>query len=219
MERRSQDRRPSRIRVHFWEQGSEKRATGYTVNVSPTGMYMTANRLLPRGTRIHAELQTDGDNGRRMVEAVVARAERSLNQIRPDGMGVRFLAGPNKTPAPNKKAAPSRVYPLTFSDRRHFFKAYRGDLAMGGLFVPADSPAPLHQTVTVELRVEDAPPLRLRSRVVHCFTPQADGGLASGMATGMGVEVLNLEPALRALADLAAYLESTKPAAVDSLIH
>ena len=53
-------------------------------------MYITTNRVLPRGTRVRVEL-CGPQGSSAMVEAVVARSDRSKHQIRPDGLGVRFL--------------------------------------------------------------------------------------------------------------------------------
>lgn len=212
MERRSQNRRPTRVQVHFWEQGSEKRSMGYTVNVSNTGMYITTNQLLPPGTRIRAELRAaDGQSA--MLESVVARAERSMRQLRPDAMGVRFLTARelvgevvpetvSPEPTSSTSVAESGDYTLRFTERERFLEAYRRDLSTGGLFIPSDQPAPLNEVITIELRVADSPPMQLQARVVQRFEPGGGSPLA-----GMGVEILSLEKAMEALKALAASFE------------
>lgn len=212
MERRANDRRPHRIQVFFWERGSDKRNTGYTVNVSDSGMFITSSRLLPRGTRIRAELKAAGGHSV-MLEAVVARAERSMNQLRPDAMGVRFLSTEelvrelvpelelkqSQPPTPVEEG----VFQLHFKDRTQFLAAYQRDLSTGGLFIPTERPAKLNDVITVELRVAESPPVRFDARVVQRFEP---GG--GNLMSGMGVELLNFDATLEALRRLAASLEN-----------
>ena len=210
MERRTHDRRPYRIQVHFWEKGNDKRNMGYTVNVSDSGMYITTNRLLPRGTRIRAELRAANDHSV-MVEAVVARAERSVSQLRPDAMGVRFLTPeelvreliPELNLKPQLSPVEDGVYQLCFEDRQQFVEAYDRDLSTGGLFIPSSHPAALNEVITVELQVAGAQPVRFEARVVHRFEP---GG--GNLMAGMGVELLNFENTLVALKALVSGLEN-----------
>lgn len=207
-DRRHHDRRPYRLQVYFWERDSEKRSLGYTVNVSRSGMYITTNRVLARGTRIRTELRAGNGRGV-MAEAVVARVERSLNQLRPDAMGVRFLTTKEllseivpelgSKPARHEESAPEGVYRLHFQDRQQFLAAFERDLSTGGLFVPSQEPATLNDVVTVEIRVAEAPPVRFQARVVHRAEPS--GG---NLMAGMGVELLNFEKTLVALRSLAA---------------
>lgn len=212
MERRTRDRRPYRIQVFFWERGVDKRCMGYTVNISDTGMFITTNRLLPKGTRIRAELKS-ASGASVMMEAVVARAERSMNQLRPDAMGVRFLTTdelvreliPELELKEAQRLSPVEegVFHLHFKNRQQFITAYQRDLSTGGLFIPSDRPAPLNEVITVELAVADAPPVRFEARVVHRFEP---GG--GNLMSGMGVELLNFKTTLEALRQLAAKLEN-----------
>lgn len=213
MERREDARRPYRIQVFFWERGSDKRAAGYTVNVSSTGMLITTSRLLPRGKRLRVELRSGDDHGV-MIEAVVARAERTVHQLHPDTMGVRFLTARElvtelipevgSETTEERTSAADGVYQLRFTDRQQFLAAFRRDLATGGLFVPTDNPAALDAVVTVELRVAEAAPVRFQARVVHRMEPS--GG---NLMAGMGLELLGFEQTLEALKVLAASVEGS----------
>jgi Tfp pilus assembly protein PilZ len=89
MERRDKTRRAHRSEIGFWELGSDKRHIGYSTNISSTGLYLTTNYLLPRGTRLRVEISLGGRSN--ILEAQVARMVRSLNNLRPPGMGLRFL--------------------------------------------------------------------------------------------------------------------------------
>lgn len=91
MERRSVKRQARRVQVSFWAKGDDDRRTGYTINVSPTGMFVGTNRPLPPGSSVEVEI-VDGDQ-RVTVEGSVVHAARVsplLQRLRPSGMGVRF---------------------------------------------------------------------------------------------------------------------------------
>ena len=211
MERRDDDRRPHRIQVFYWPPGAERRSIGYTKNISTSGMYITTNRLLRKGTRIRVELRS-GDEHSVMVEAVVTRAERSLHQLHPNAMGVRFLTTEElvhelipeigSTEPGDRAPTPEGVFQLHFADHQQFLVTYRRDLSTGGLFIPSDEPAPLDEVVKVELQVAAAAPVQFEARVVQRFEP-GDGNLMAGM----GVQLLNFENTLVALKALAASLE------------
>lgn len=91
-ERRDEIRHRKRIAVRFWKRGEDTARSGFTTNISTGGMYIGANHVLARGTRLRVEVM-DPVKGF-MVEGVVARAERSrpeLRSVRNSGMGIRFL--------------------------------------------------------------------------------------------------------------------------------
>ncbi len=225
MERREQERRPRRVKVHFWKRGASKRYRGYSANISTGGMYIDTNNLVAAGSRIRLEVGADPQTF--MAEAVVARVNKSLQTLRPSGMGVRFLtieelvtelipeiasvasdsrhggAGADESPLPEGS------YRLSFADRRQFLEVYRRDLSTGGLFIPTDEPAALNEVVTVELSVAEGEvaPVRLEARVVHRLDPNMPDGTGGNLMAGMGVEILSFETALETLRAMAARLE------------
>lgn len=170
-------------------------------------MYITTNRMLPRGTRVRLELCAERGPSA-MVEAVVARTQRSSHQIRPNGLGVRFLSceevlsevlpglDPRHLPE-DTGDLPLGAFPLEYTTRRQFRQIYERDLATGGLFVPSRLPAELNSVITVQLRVADSPPLLLKARVVHILEPRSGSPVS-----GMGVEVLELDQHRAALETL-----------------
>ena len=90
--RRDEIRRRKRIAVRFWKRGEDTARSGFTTNISTGGMFIGANHVLSRGTRLRVEVMDPGQGF--MVEGVVARAERSrpeLRSVRTSGMGIRFL--------------------------------------------------------------------------------------------------------------------------------
>ena len=218
MERREQERRSRRAQINFWQRGSEKRYRGYSTNISAGGMYVDTNHLAPKGTRIRLEVCSD-DCGF-MVEAVVARVNKSMQALRPSGMGVRFLTIeellsellPEMGSVPEEPDAelPKGTYRLRFANRQQFFEVYERDLVTGGLFIPSDDPAPLNETVTVQLSVAEpgVDPLELHARVVHRLDPSMPDGTGSGnLMAGMGVELLSFETSLKAIWAMVAQLK------------
>ncbi len=106
------------------------------------------------------------------------------------------------SPAPGGAPAEA-VWTVRFASPRQFVQVYDRDLVHGGLFVATHQPARVQEVVTVEvhLPLPNAPPVRLRARVVQRFEPRTGG--APNLLAGMGVELL--EPAaerLRPVADL-----------------
>src|SRR5689334_20709238 len=93
MSRRRAVRRARRVQVHFWKKGEPTSYSGYTTNISMTGMFIATNSPVPQGSRIRIEV-IDQDRGF-MVEGVVAHARKirgDLARLNQSGMGVRFLS-------------------------------------------------------------------------------------------------------------------------------
>ncbi len=218
MERRERERRPRRVQVKFWQRGTEKRYRGYSANISTGGMYIDTNHLVTAGSRIRIEVGSGEHNF--MAEAVVARVNKSLQTLRPSGMGVRFLnieelvgelipeigSGATDEPPP----LPEGAYRLRFADRRQFLEVYQRDLSTGGLFIPTNEPAALNHVITVELSIEesDIAPVRLEARVVHRLDPDMPDGSGTGnLMAGMGVEILSFERSLETLRGMVSQIE------------
>ncbi len=239
MTRRTSERHARRIEVRFWRRGDTKAHSGFTIDVSRSGLFLGTTIMLRPGERVRLEL-LDHERGF-VVEGEVARIHRvslALRHLEQAGIGVRFLppadlvhallgegrrrpgsARPPSAPPPTALTPPpaaassvdgrnspaaaaepsppvaagsSSVVPVEFVDRGSFLAVYERDIAAGGLFVTTESPAPLHSTVTIELR----PPLRLEhplrfdARVVHRFDPGA-GTEGRNQMSGMGVQFLD----------------------------
>ncbi len=188
MERRGDRRALRRFRVSFWPRGSGDRHVGYTVNISTTGMFVATTRPLPPGTRLR--VQVGPDNRDFILEAEVARALRVQQQfqnVRPSGMGLRFLSvaelvaelAPEtaaQPPAPEPHAARSLpppeagVYRVVFNERQQLMAALESDVKTGWLYVPTSEPADAGEVVEIDLTVRgyESDTLRLRALVVEC---------------------------------------------------
>ena len=91
MERRQSKRRARRVQVQFWDSADQEPRSGYTINVSPTGLFVGTNRPLPPGRKVRLSILLDDreiDLNGTVVHA--ARVSPLLQRLRPSGMGVRF---------------------------------------------------------------------------------------------------------------------------------
>ncbi len=91
--RRESVRRVRRVQVRFWLRGSEAAQSGYTNDISATGMFVITASPLPKGSRLRIEV-VDARHGF-VVEAIVAhshRVHREMLATGRSGMGVRFVA-------------------------------------------------------------------------------------------------------------------------------
>ena len=91
MERRLSKRKPRRVQLKFWDAAEEEPRSGYTINVSPTGLFVGTNRPLPPGRKVRLVISL-GDREVAVDGTVVhaARVSPLLQRLRPSGMGVRF---------------------------------------------------------------------------------------------------------------------------------
>lgn len=91
-ERRGAVRHSRRLDVRFWRRGRSQPVSGFTTNVSLSGIFLGTTQQLEPGERIRLEL-IDKDGGF-VVEGQVARVHRvaiSLRHVDQPGAGVRFL--------------------------------------------------------------------------------------------------------------------------------
>lgn len=211
MEKRNKQRHPRRIPVRFWKPDDSHPYPGYTMNISPGGMFIGTHSPQPPGTRLRVEVL---DPRKRIeLESVVTHARRVphyLRQVEVAGMGVRFLSGEELVARllPEEEAPPSDVasgagetteYALHFKSREEFEQVFRRDISQGGLFIPTDRLAPLDTLITVEIHLPGDPvePIRLPARVVRRFSEK--GSRRSGATTGLAVAFTEPEAAAATL--------------------
>jgi len=92
MTRRRSVRKPRRVQVQFWRRGESQAYTGYTTNISTTGMFLATTGPQPPGTRLRIEIM-DGHHGF-VVEGLVVHARKvrgDMMRLTHPGMGIRFL--------------------------------------------------------------------------------------------------------------------------------
>ena len=204
--RRRDERSTRRLPVNFWRPGEEdKRQSGYTNDISTSGMYISTNRPLPPGSRIRVAIGPV-DRGF-LIEGKVVRVlkvDTSMQSKKIGGMGIRFVPVkelilglvPELKSGVGDPPTEDGVFRLRYASPQEFLDIYERDLRTGGLFVPTETPAAMNAEIYVELMVLSlrVEPLRLPVRVVHRFAPTFDHGVPSAqvnLMSGMGVEVID----------------------------
>ena len=94
-ERRNGERHARRLEVRFWRSGRLVAHSGFTTNVSTSGMFLGTTQSLDPGERVRLEV-LDSAHGF-IIEGQVARVHRvslSLRHVDQPGAGVRFLGPP-----------------------------------------------------------------------------------------------------------------------------
>lgn len=92
MEQRVHRRFPRRLEVRFWRKGETQSHSGFTTNLSRTGLFLASGASFVPGERLRLEI-ADGDESF-MIEGQVARVHRvslALRHVAQPGVGVRFL--------------------------------------------------------------------------------------------------------------------------------
>lgn len=182
MDRRENRRFPKRLPLRFTRRGETQPSSGFTTNISSSGMFIGTASPFALGERLRIEV-VDRQHGF-VVEGQVMRIERvplALRQIRQPGIGVRFLsvtelfrdlfpsamlAGPaatsgtraadgEKTEPGAAPAAPAGngVVRTRLASLREVERVVEHDLVHGGLFIQTDDPLPEGSEVEVEIDV------------------------------------------------------------------
>jgi Tfp pilus assembly protein PilZ len=92
MSRRTAERHARRVEVRFWRRGQDQPHSGFTIDLSKTGMFLGTSIALDPGERLRLEI-VDRERGF-VVEGQVARVHRvslALRHVEQPGVGVRFL--------------------------------------------------------------------------------------------------------------------------------
>jgi Tfp pilus assembly protein PilZ len=90
--RRTAERHQRRIEVRFWRRSQPQAHSGFTIDLSRSGLFLGTSVPLAPGERLRVEL-LDREHGF-VVEAEVARVHRvslALRHVEQPGVGVRFL--------------------------------------------------------------------------------------------------------------------------------
>jgi Tfp pilus assembly protein PilZ len=193
MEKRKTRRHTRRLRVRFGEH--ELGQSGFTSDVSSSGLFVVTSSPVNLGQRLHVEVTVDTDR-RLLFEGVVARltiVPQELRQVMKGGFGLRFLTGAElmaeMVPHLKDKVRLTITYPTAES----FKRAWLADLQRGGVFAWSEKEQPLNSILFVELDLAFAQRLlSFEARVVH-VVPGEDGRF------GVALMFLEQQAALQAL--------------------
>ncbi len=202
-DRRRADRFTRRVPVHFWRPGEGYRHSGFTSDVSTSGMFLATDEPLKTGARIRVAIGAT-DRGF-FVEGEVThtiRREPGRPAARRLGMGVRFLPVekllgklvPELGASPAEDGSPSDdgLYRAFYPGVEQFLEVYERDIQTGGLFVATQRPAEVRDLVEIKVTVKGSGlrPLPLTGTVVYRAEANPPGhDPDANLMAGMGVEL------------------------------
>ncbi|MBX7100736.1 MAG: hypothetical protein K1X89_23690 [Myxococcaceae bacterium] len=198
MEKRRHRRYAKRFRVRYGETQLDK--TGFSGDVSATGLFVMTNHQPKLGTRMHVEVGVEGDKVL-YLEAVVARlaiVAPELRGVMKGGFGMRYLTGAELMAemVPHLKDNKARLV-LSYGTKEAFLAAYENELKRGGAFVFSLQEQKQDTILTLEVDCSFmGKVLAFEARVVH--VAQAPDG-----RWGLGLMFLDPAAAMASLGAMA----------------
>jgi hypothetical protein len=181
-EKRQHRRLKRRLMVKFGEK--ELSQSGFTGDVSPTGLFIIASALSPLDARLHIQLFVEPERyvffeGEVRRHKVVPIELRSIER---GGFGVRLLTPREVLNETMGQQLQVPRFELVYPTRALFQQAYERELRMGAVFVATSKPLPRDTPVVLNLVVEFARRvLELEALVAQVFPP------GSGPLVGMAL--------------------------------
>jgi hypothetical protein len=179
MEKRRHRRYARRFRVKFGEKTFGQ--TGFTSDVSATGMFIVTQPVPKLGTRLHVEVSMDND---RLVyfDGVVTRmalVAPELRSVMKGGMGIRYLTGAELMAEMVPHLRDPKRLVLAYASIEQLQDAFEKEIKRGGAFVWSDREQPVNTIVNLEIdAVFASRQLAFEARVVHVLPEQGRYGLA-----------------------------------------
>lgn len=168
MEKRRNRRYAKRFKVRFGVK--DLTLTGFTNDVSATGMFVVTTTQMTIGQRVHVEVLLDTDQ-KLYFEGSVARltlVAPELRQIMKGGFGLRFLTGAELMGemVPHLKDK-SRIV-MTYPTQAGYLNAFENELRRGGVFVWTTQQYTVNTIVHLEIEAEFANrSVAFECRVMH----------------------------------------------------
>jgi len=232
MENRNSRRLKRRIQVKFWKLNEPVEKSGFTYNVSLTGMFICTNSPFKPKTRI--VIQIGKEDNKIEIQGVVrhaARVDPLLQKIKPSGMGVRLLRTEElmavvlglerdksaETEEDDQEAAQQEedvqteavedqeaatLYAMNFVSPTELATSFERDLKFGGIFVPTLN-LPEGDDVVIEFLFDWNDNARVRIPAQVVKRFEAAEGTARGeKVTGIGVAFSDPEGAIAEFLDI-----------------
>lgn len=181
MEKRRNRRYSKRFKVRFGVK--DLALTGFTNDISATGMFVATSTVMSIGQRVHVEVLLEDDH-KLYFEGVVARltlVAPELRQIMKGGFGLRFLTGAElmSEMVPHLKDK-SRIV-ITYPSLAGYVNAFENELRRGGCFVWTNTHYPVNTIVHLEIEAEFANrSVAFECRVMHVVNG-ADGRFGTAL--------------------------------------
>ncbi len=181
MEKRRNRRYSKRFKVRFGVK--ELSATGFTNDISATGMFVVTTTTMSIGARVHVEVTVDEDE-KLFFEGAVARltlVAPELRQIMKGGFGLRFLSGSELMGEMVPHLRDKTRIVLTYPTQKGFLNAYENELRRGGCFVWTATHYPVNSIVHLEIDLDFANRnVAFECRVMHVVTGE-DGRFGTAL--------------------------------------
>jgi Tfp pilus assembly protein PilZ len=210
MQKRVAQRFKRRLQLRFWSLEDKTPRSGFTQDVSVTGMFICTNSPISSGARIAIEVSLGGEKIQLLGEVRHARrVDPVLRMVKTAGMGVRLLKveevmsevlrlkraveeeveedelAAETTEETDEELA---VFPVYYDSPHDLANTFSRDIKHGGLFVATPEPAERDERVMLEFLFDWDPShsLRVEAQVVKKFVA-AEGSSTGEQVTGMGV--------------------------------
>lgn len=172
MEKRRTKRILRRLKVRFGELGFQH--SGFTVDISPTGLFIATSHQPTIGSRLHLEVTLDATK-LLYLEGVVARVATvppELRQIVKAGFGIRLLT-PAEVMGEMVPHLKSHIQiNVSFPSREALADAYQREIKNGAMLVLANQSHPVNSIVALDVELPFANSrVQLEARIVQ-VTPK-----------------------------------------------
>ncbi len=232
MDKRKNTRLKRRIQVRFWKPDEKVAKSGFTYNVSLTGMFICTNSPLKPGSRVIVEVGKEGNKIELHGQVRhAARVDPLLQKLKPSGMGVRLLRTEEmmaavlgldremsdeleengEETAQEEETTQTEaeedekavpVYSMNFVSPTELATSFERDLKFGGIFVSTESP-PEEDEVVVEFLFDWSDEARVCIPAFVVKRFEAAEGTAMGeKVTGIGVAFSDPEGAIAEFLDI-----------------
>lgn len=197
MERRRNKRYNKRLKIAFGEKDFSQ--SGFTGNVSSSGLFVIASTNVKVGQRLHVQLEVEGKH--LYQEGVVAR----LNVVPPElrtvvkgGFGFRFLSQRELLAELIPSATNPQAKVLSFDTAWKLSELYEKELKRGGVFLWSDAPVAVNTIIPVEFELGYANHSFILQAKVVTVVPNPDGkhGLACIFMDGPQAAAAQFDPYL-----------------------
>jgi hypothetical protein len=180
-EKRQHRRLRRRMMVKFGEKDFSQ--SGFTWDVSPTGLFIVASQLPALDARLHLQLFVDPERFL-LFEGEVRRHKRvppELRSLERGGFGVRLLSPRELITTALGQQVPR--YELSYSSREAFQHVYQQQLSRGAVFVSTSRLQPRDTEVKVDMVLAfSGQVLELEAVVIQVYPPQEGSAAPTGLA-------------------------------------
>lgn len=196
MERRKHKRYNKRLKVTYGERDFSQ--SGFTGNVSSSGLFIIGAPSVRPGVRLHVRLEADHRSlYQEVIVARVAVVPPELRSVVKGGFGARMLSGRELLVEMIPSVGDPTTRVLSFDTAWKLAEVYEKEVQRGGVFLWSDSAIPVDTLIPIEFELGYANhSFTVKAKVVT-VVPNPDGkfGLACTFVNGADVAA-QLQPYL-----------------------